>query len=188
MKNSLAHAIIIVAGTLKVMAILSVALLVFYLIPVIENINANAQPTDVKGYRARAEKRFGLPLKEIGEVVDFADTHGGFLGDGEGYLECSDMEYKKIEDSVSGREVWNSLDEKANREHLWDYLGQSFAIVKEIPIPKRGYYLFYDEQTELDSPFSNGEEIFESGRFGYNFDVLILDSDKNRIVLYSLDT
>lgn len=126
----------------------------------------------------RAEKIAGTDL-EHGEVVRFSDTHGGFLGDGDVFLEFqySDEDYKQIEEQISTQKYWEELPmakEMAEQLMGWDF-----------EIPQCGYYLFYDRHSDADDRHDYKEMQERASR---NFSVIILDQDAKKMVYLEKDT
>lgn len=127
----------------------------------------------------RAEKIAGTDL-EHGEVVRFSDTHGGFLGDGDVFLELqySDEDYKQIEEQISTQKKY--LEELPMAEELARYLmGWDFEV------PQSGYYLFYDRHSDADDRHDYKEMGERASR---NFSVIILDQDAKKIIYFEMDT
>lgn len=126
----------------------------------------------------RPEKIAGTDL-DHGEVVRFSDTHGGFFGEGDVFLELqySDENYKRIEEQISTQKYWEELpmeEELAEQLMGWDF-----------EIPQSGYYLFYDRHSEADFRHDYKEMSKRSSR---NFSVIILDRDAKKMIYLEKDT
>lgn len=109
-----------------------------------------------------------------GDVVSAEDTHGGFHGDGLGY-----MRVHYTDGSVTGEmaenEHWNALP-----------LPDKFSPFEFVPTEiENGYYWFYDRNSEASTPYDDSELL---DRCSYNFTLAIYDSDNNDLYLYIYDT
>jgi len=126
--------------------------------------------------------------KEDFIVVDEADTHGGFHGDGEYYLilDCSENREKAVE-NIKG---WKKLPLSSNLQLMMygdesGAYGYNLAEVAKIPEVTNGYYYFCDRHAE-STDSSDDTNLF--ARASFNFTLAIYDSDTDRMYYLEFDT
>lgn len=123
-------------------------------------------------------------------VVEEADTHGGFHGDGTYYiiLDCSDDQ----EQALSIVADWETLPLSENLE-LMLYggtregviYGYDLAETAKIPKIENGYYYFYDRHSE-STDSRDDSELFE--RSSFNFSLALYDVDTSTLYYVEFDT
>ena len=119
----------------------------------------------------KPEYIFDINIKDC-KILKEEDTHGGFHGDGEYYLEVS-CDKKEIT-------TWKKLP-------LSDELQKFYNnnLEDKIPNIKEGYYHFIDRHDEAKNRTS---DIELNKRASYNFSIAFYDTKTNKIYLYELDT
>lgn len=119
--------------------------------------------------------------------IDRKDTHGGFHNDGE-MLEKIYFSEKQTDNFV------NRAKENANwrklpiTERLHNKVCK-YTMDKEMKIPEvsNGYWFISDRHSKAKNKY-NSEELFNEDRHSYNFTVAVIDTDKNILYVYELDT
>lgn len=123
-------------------------------------------------------------------VVDEADTHGGFHGDGSYYLilDCSENREKALE-NVKG---WKELPLSKNLNIIMyggekDGMTYGYNLAEEAKIPeiKNGYYYFFDRHSESTDASDDTNLL---ARASFNFTLAIYDSDTDRMYYFEFDT
>jgi len=119
------------------------------------------------------EKRTGVDVSSCKIVTD-VDTHGGFHGDGDHYIEvdCS----KKADRISAAVEEWKSLPMTEN-------IGRMVSGV--FPTVENGKYLFIDRHDQATDPHDDSE-LFD--RHSFNFIVAVYDEDNCMFYYYGFDT
>ncbi len=118
-----------------------------------------------------------------GVLVEYTDSHGGFLGDGLTYI-CVDVSASNL--SVEGTHGWVELPMTENI-HTVLYGSETHGALKEsfeftLPDAQDGYYYFYNKQS--DSYTDEGL----LGQPSYNFKFALYDTDKMKFYYIELDT
>lgn len=130
------------------------------------------------------------------EILQEKDSHDGFLGDGQTFVELqiTNKECSKIVRNMTNK--WNALPltenlsiavygKETETEQRMPLLIDEKKGLSLIPAIKNGYYYFEDRfEDGFDS--SDDSHIFE--RNSYNFTLVILDQDKNHIYYVEYDT
>lgn len=126
--------------------------------------------------------------KEDFIVVDEADTHDGFHGDGSYYLilDCSENKEKALENI----KVWKKLPLSKNLELIMygnesGTYGYKLAEEAKIPEIENGYYYFCDRHAE-STDSSDDSNLFN--RASFNFTLAVYDSDTDRMYYFEFDT
>ena len=127
------------------------------------------------------ERELDLEIK--GDLVEYTDDHGGFLGDGLTYI-CVDV--SKSELHIEGTHGWNELPMTASI-HTILYGSETHGALREsfdfeLPDAQNGYYYFYDKQTGAYTD----EGIL--GRPSYNFKFALYDLDEMKFYFIEFDT
>lgn len=137
----------------------------------------------------------GMELPKDSTVIKHKDTHGGFHGDGELYLEIQltkDGVKQFISDAKKTRK-WSSLplsDDIKIILYGGDYNGTSYDIGDRMTgdIPKdikTGIYYVRDRFAEN---YPKEKNIDINQRASYNITIAILDSSTRKLYIYELDT
>lgn len=118
------------------------------------------------------------------------DTHGGFLGDGE---RLSRYRYDRVRygegdggvlaDALPTASRWKQLPFGEELSEWIEGSGGLELLPEEWPA--RGYYCFYDRQSEGWDPEG---EVRAFSRVSLNFTLLVYDSDTDVLMVYELDT
>lgn len=128
--------------------------------------------------------------KEDFIIVEEADTHGGFHGDGSYYLilDCSKNKEKALENIKS----WKELPLSKNLNLIMyggekDGMTYGYNLAEEAKIPEieNGYYYFCDRHSE-STDSSDDTNLFT--RASFNFTLAIYDSDTDRMYYFEFDT
>lgn len=132
---------------------------------------------------------FGFDKNEFA-VVEEANTHGGFHGDGTYYLilDCSGNKEKALENLKS----WSELPLPENLQLIMHggekngiVYGYDLAEEAKIPDVKNGYYCFYDRHSE-STDSCDDSELFDRG--SYNFSTAVYDSNVDIMYYFEFDT
>ncbi len=120
-------------------------------------------------------------------IVKESDTHGGFLGDGDYFVElnCSKLDDTEIKINWKKLPVSEELQKPLE---LKQCRGDGCKDIYErynIPNIENGYYYFYDRHSDTTN-YRNEELINE--RSSYNFSVGLYDIDHKTLYFYELDT
>ena len=124
------------------------------------------------------------------EVLSETDSHGGFHGDGERYMEFQ-FEGNEFENVIKKDNTWHSLPIKEDTVTAVFYGLEKDGIVygpyidAEIPKVEEGYYFIYDRHSDSTEPFDSAE-ILERGSF--NFTAAIYDVNTDRLYYVEVDT
>lgn len=142
------------------------------------------------GGKTEPEKTyFGFSKTEF-PVVEEADTHGGFHGDGAHrlILDCS-QKPEQAEALVSG---WWELPLPENLSLILyggerDGVVYGYDLAEEagLPVVEHGWYRFYDRHGESADP-EDASALFD--RSSYNFSLGIYDSDTDQLYYFEYDT
>lgn len=121
------------------------------------------------------------------ELVREINTHGGFLGDGDYFIElnCSKLDDTEIKINWKKLPVSEELQKPLE---LKQCRGDGCKDIYErynIPNIENGYYYFYDRHSDTTN-YRNEELINE--RSSYNFSVGLYDVDHKTLYFYELDT
>jgi len=153
---------------------ISIAFLVFLLL--FMRVFAQSTP---QGY---VSKYLGIDCSR-GIANTYIETHGGFLGDGDTFIEMQFLN-EDFEKRICETEGWKEipLTENleivihgiSNEEREWEA-----RIAGEIPTIKKGYYYFVDRHYESVDKYDDSE-IFN--RSSYNYTIAIYDADM--MILY----
>lgn len=135
----------------------------------------------------------GGPVKELsvalgvdlsaGAVVRQTDTHGGFHGDGETYLELTFDETAgaALEGELAQSEHWRSLPMGGTLKSTLAGNEQSKAMTGT----ETGYWYFRDRHSGSTDP---DDDSGLEGRGSYNFDAAVYDAQARTLYYYVLDT
>lgn len=141
-------------------------------------------------------KTLGIDLSG-GTILSSEDTHGGFHGDGDTYLEISfdDDAGTALADTIANNSDWRTFPLSNNLQavvygradgdaqygpYITDDEGAS--IISQI---EHGYYYFYDRHSESNNPKDDTELL---SRGSLNFTIALYDIDNNKLYYYELDT
>lgn len=141
-------------------------------------------------------KTLGIGLSS-GTVVSSKDTHGGFHGDGNTYVEISfgNESGAILADAMSDNGDWHAFPLSNNLQaivygrvdgnmkygpYITDDEGASI-----IPLIEHGYYYFYDRHSESNNPKDDTKLL---SRSSLNFTIALYDTDNNKLFYDMLDT
>lgn len=151
--------------------------------------SSNSKTTDIS-------KTLGMDLSR-GMVVSSKDTHGGFHGDGNTYVEISfdDDSGTALANTMSDNGDWRAFPLSNNLQavvygrvdgamqygpYITDDKGMSI-----IPRIEHGYYYFYDRHSESKNPKDDKELL---SRSSLNFTIALYDTDNDKLYYDKLDT
>ena len=124
------------------------------------------------------------------KVISGSDSHGGFHGDGERYMEFR-FEDDTFENTIKKDNTWHALPVKDDSIEALLY-GKTMGSVaygpylqSEMPHIEEGYYFFYDRHEESADPFDPSNVL---GRASMNFKVALYDTEKDILYFAELDT
>ncbi|ERI95434.1 hypothetical protein HMPREF1982_00177 [Clostridiales bacterium oral taxon 876 str. F0540] len=140
------------------------------------------------------KKLIGINLPKDSIVLKSEDTHGGFHGDGELFIEVQLTDKGSVEfvNNTKNTGKWTSLPLPKDLTAML-YGGEFNGIIHDEnnmfkAVPKdinKGSYYFRDRFAER-YPESKDKSIFDRG--SYNFTGAILDLNTNKLYIYELDT
>lgn len=122
-----------------------------------------------------------------GTVIFVFDDHGGFHGDGTGYVKIS-FSNSDCLDEIKESSAWKPLPLTENIAHLVSIIQYDLQREDgnpEIPEIKNGYYCFVDRHSESRDR-KDDSEVFD--RHSYNFTVAIYDTDTDILYYMGFDT
>lgn len=124
------------------------------------------------------------------KVVSGNDSHGGFHGDGERYMEFQ-FEDDTFEDTIKEDNTWHALPVQEDAIEALLY-GKTIGSITYGPylqsgMPKieKGYYFFYDRHAESADPFDPSRVL---GRSSLNFTVALYDAESDTLYFAEMDT
>ena len=133
---------------------------------------------------------FGFSKKDF-EIIEEADTHGGFHGDGAYYLivDCSKNKQKALELI----EDWKPLDMTESLELIMyggekdgiSYDGYDLSEQAKMPKVENGYYRFYDRHPNAKDHHGDSELL---KRASFNFSLAVYDTDTDIMYYFEYDT
>jgi hypothetical protein len=141
-------------------------------------------------------KTLGINLHR-GTILSNEDTHGGFLGDGDTYVELSfdNDSGTALADAIAVNTDWCAFPLSDNLQAVVygriDGDAQYGPFITDdndatiIPMIEHGYYLFYDRNDECYNPKDDTELL---NRSSMNFTIALYDTDNNKLYYYELDT
>ncbi len=124
-----------------------------------------------------------------GSILRDADTHGGFLGDGDRVVEIQVTDAGAFLNSLEGSPYWHSLPLSAN-VHIALYEMDGFPEEAVFPghgMPRveDGLWFFRDRSSESQDPASDRNL---HSRYSYNFTAAIYDTKTNKLYVMEQDT
>lgn len=124
------------------------------------------------------------------EVISDDDSHGGFHGDGERYLEFQFAD-DSFENTIKKDHTWHALPMQDDVIEALLY-GKTMGEITygpylqaEMPEIEKGYYFFYDRHAEGNDPFDTAKVL---GRSSMNFTVALYDTESDTLYFAELDT
>ena len=124
------------------------------------------------------------------EVVSGSDSHGGFHGDGERYMEFQ-FEDDTFENTIQKDNTWHALPVKEAPIEALLY-GKTIGEItygpyfqKEFPRVEKVYYFFHDRHGESADPFDASKVL---GRSSLNVTVALYDAEQDTLYFAELDT
>ena len=147
-------------------------------------------------YISYISKTLGFDMSG-GTLVSSEDTHDGFHGDGDTYVEISfdDDSGADLADAMADNGDWHTFPLSDNLQavvygrvdgntqygpYITDDEGSSI-----IPQIEHGYYYFYDRHSESRNPKDDTKLLT---RYSMNFTIALYDEDNNKLYCYELDT
>lgn len=132
-----------------------------------------------------------------GTIVTSKDTHGGFHGDGNTYVEIrfGNESGTFLADAMSDNGDWHAFPLSNNLQavvygrvdgnmqygpYITDDEGEAI-----IPRVEHGYYYFYDRHSESNNPKDDTKLL---SRSSLNFTIALYDTDNNKLFYDKLDT
>ena len=119
--------------------------------------------------------------------VDYHANHGGITMDVEalGIVYLTEEQAKNVLNQIKSNEHWRKLPMtdralESAREHC----------IKEsmiMPIVENGYWFYLDRYSEAINKYDENER-YEKIRYSKNYSIAVLDTDKNILYYYELDT
>lgn len=135
-------------------------------------------------YDISKDLEISLPLSV---EIDYQDTHGGFLNDGEtlATIILTQKQTDKIIKTINKNPHWKQCPLTDKLEHRVTVASNAFYMV--IPKITNGYWIFKDHHSKATDIY-NELDLFSQNRASSNFSVGILDLDTNTLYFYRLDT
>lgn len=144
---------------------------------------------------SRIADALGLVLPRGTQAVEYADTHGGFHGDGATYavLDLGEELTDLLADKLAANENWHALPLSDDMRIIFygltrmeDGAPYTYApVVPEgtiVPEIERGYWRLIDRQE------GKSGSIFDKSRYSQNFTAAILDTDSGLLYYIAEDT
>ena len=124
-----------------------------------------------------------IEITGVCQKEEEAETHGGFLGDGETFvkLSCKNVE---LSDNWMELPLTESIMQILNLIQC-DNNGCKSAIERYNINTSNGYYYFRDRHSETINEYDDTEL---NNRSSYNFTMAIYNTDTNTIYYYEMDT
>ena len=121
------------------------------------------------------------------EIEKEADTHGGFLGDGDYFakIKCPKIDYDNLSKKWKKLPLSKELKEIVEMEKCDDKDCKNIYERFSIPDIKIGYYYFINRQSDSED---KNDDTKLNEKSSWNFTLAILDKAKNIIYYYELDT
>ena len=135
-----------------------------------------------------------------GEIADCHDDHGGFLGDGETFVEVHFAD-PAFAQALAGRDDWHALPLDPDVDQfIYHYYGTYWSpswdsereqwLPAKVPDIEHGYWCLVDRQPESyrtervreDEPYSI------NNRYSYNLTIGLYDTDHDILYVLALDT
>lgn len=118
-----------------------------------------------------------------GRANEYIETHGGFLGDGDTFIEIQ-FQNEDFEKRIRESEGWRELPLTENLKIIIYGISDEERdwgprVAGEIPEIRNGYYYFEDRHSESMDKYDDSE-IFD--RSSYNYTIAVYDADK--MILY----
>lgn len=120
-----------------------------------------------------------------GELLEYSDTHGGFLGDGSTSVKI------RCTAEIPKSKYWHSLpltENLSNALYGGNHHSSFFRdlhIEPTIPQMENGYYFFYDRHNQSTDP---SDDSLLYSRHSYNFTLALYDSSTQTLYYFKLDT
>lgn len=140
-------------------------------------------------------KFMGIDIRSC-QILQEQDSHGGFHGDGQTYVElkATKAEFNKIVGNMTSK--WKDFPLTENLSALvygteTETKKQLPLIIDEkenvslIPMIENGYYYFQDRFADSSDP-ADDSQLFK--RNSWNFTLVMLDKDQNKIYYIKYDT
>ena len=145
-------------------------------------------------------RTLGVDLS-AGVLAEHRDTHGGFLGDGETFLQLTfDQESAAaLEEEISQAKGWQPLplpddlvrvlygEEYEEGDTVYSYAPLAAGQDGEPLFPRveRGSCFFLDRHSESTDPYDASQL---DQRYSYNFTVAVYDSESRTLYCFEMDT
>ena len=138
------------------------------------------------------EHELGISLPETISVT-YANTHGGFHGDGETWIALNfTAEGAKELSGQMSEEGWQPLPMVGElRAAVYGgeldgvNYGDGVFARYSVSAPVNGWYWFFDRHSEATDPHSADGLL---GRYSMNYSAAVFDADRNTLYYYELDT
>lgn len=132
--------------------------------------------------KARILKETGLDVSSC-EVLWEVDTHGGFHGDGDTFLEFQipEQDVRKLAGSLT--EEWKELPLSENLGEALLFLDRKQK--KKMSSAQEGYYYFEDRHPESKDPADDSKLLT---RASHNFTLVIFDKGNRRVYYAACDS
>lgn len=138
--------------------------------------------------RNKKELINNIELKNVNcKIITEIESHDGFLNDGDYFAKMSCKKINKSSLSSNWKKL--PLSEEISKVIDMDFCDRkdckNFYENYNVPTIKNGYYIFIDRHSLSNNKYDDSEI---NDRESYNFTIGIIDSDKNKIYYYELDT
>ena len=147
-----------------------------------------------------AGRTLGVDLSR-GTLTENRDTHGGFLGDGQTFLQLTfDQESAAaLEEEISRAKGWQPLplsdelvrvvygEEYEEGDTVYSYAPLAVGEDGEplFPQVERGSWFFLDRHSESTDPY-DASQLYQ--RYSFNFTVALYDADSRTLYYFEMDT
>ena len=118
-----------------------------------------------------------------GAVSVQENTHGGFHGDGETYVELTFEEAggRNLAAALASTAGWNALPLSGELRAALEGSERGAALAQ----PQQGYWFFRDRHSQSTDPSDDGGL---NDRYSWNFDAAVYDAERRVLYYYALDT
>ncbi len=145
--------------------------------------------------KTRISNFMGIDIRSC-QILQESDSHGGFLGDGQTFVElqATKVEFHRIVGEMT--KEWKDFPltenlskaiygKKTKTEQRMPLLVDEKTENSLIPVIGDGYY-YFEDRNELSSDSADDSHLFE--RNSWNFTLVILDRETYRIYYVEYDT
>ena len=177
---------------MKKSKLLKIVYIILSIIAFILLIDSILQISNEKKFDKYIEKITGIDIKQC-KKLNYEETHGGFLGDGDTYIEwdCSNIKVSINEKEMIPypltEKLSRTLFETITDERVYEY---NFGGSHGLPKIAKGYYYFYDDYCAKYKDIRNckSDENLLEVRASFNFTFIAYDENTKKLYYLEIDT